>query len=90
VSSSFSRVSIQKTTLSFNITTSKLYKTSLALLKPTQIFSFIITFLKATLKASRKAFFLIFLVLYYAKLLILLLYACFKGKKQPILSSYSR
>jgi hypothetical protein len=34
---------------------------------------FIINFLKATLKASRKASFLIFLVLYYNKLLILLL-----------------
>jgi hypothetical protein len=55
-----------------------------------QIFSFIINFLKAALKASRKASFLIFLVLYCAKLLILLLYACFKGEKQPILSSYSR
>jgi hypothetical protein len=54
------------------------------------MFSFVITFLKATLKASRKASFLIFLVLYCAKLLILLLYACFKGKKQPTLSSYSR
>jgi hypothetical protein len=45
------------------------------------MFFFIITFLKATLKASRKAFFLIYLVLYCAKLLILLLYAYFKGEK---------
>jgi hypothetical protein len=54
------------------------------------MFFFIIAFLKAALKASRKAFFLIFLVLYCAKLLILLLYTCFKGKKQLILSSCSR
>jgi hypothetical protein len=54
------------------------------------MFFFIINFLKATLKASRKAFFLIFLVLYYNKLLILLLYIYFKGKKQLILSSYSK
>jgi hypothetical protein len=54
------------------------------------MFFFVIAFLKAALKASRKASFLIFLVLYCAKLLILLLYACFKGKKQPTLSSCSR
>jgi hypothetical protein len=54
------------------------------------MFSFVIAFLKAALKASRKASFLIFLVLYCAKLLILLLYAYFKGEKQPTLSSYSR
>jgi hypothetical protein len=54
------------------------------------MFSFVINLLKAALKASRKASFLIFLVLYYAKLLILLLYACFKGEKQPTLSSYSK
>jgi hypothetical protein len=54
------------------------------------MFFFIITFLKAALKASRKASFLIFLVLYCAKLLILLLYTCFKGEKQPTLSSCSR
>jgi hypothetical protein len=54
------------------------------------MFSFIIAFLKATLKASRKAFFLIYLVLYSTKLLILLLYTYFKGEKQPILSSYSK
>jgi hypothetical protein len=54
------------------------------------MFSFVIAFLKAALKASRKASFLIFLVLYYNKLLILSLYTCFKGEKQPILSSYSR
>jgi hypothetical protein len=54
------------------------------------MFSFIIAFLKAALKASRKASFLIFLVLYCAKLLILLLYTYFKSKKQPTLSSYSR
>jgi hypothetical protein len=54
------------------------------------MFSFIIAFLKATLKASRKASFLIYLVPYRTKLLILLLYARFKGEKQLILSSYSR
>jgi hypothetical protein len=54
------------------------------------MFSFVIAFLKAALKASRKASFLIFLVLYYAKLLISLLYAYFKGEKQPTLSSCSR
>jgi hypothetical protein len=81
---------VQKTTLSFNSIASRLCRTKLALLKLAQIFPFVINLLKATLKASRKAFFLIYLELYCAKLLILLLYACFQGEKQPTLSSCSR
>jgi hypothetical protein len=54
------------------------------------MFSFVINLLKAALKAGRKASFLIFLVPYYAKLLILSPYARFKGEKQPTSSGCSK
>jgi hypothetical protein len=45
------------TTLSFNSTRSRLYRTNLAPLKLAKILSFVITLLKAILKASRKVVF---------------------------------
>jgi hypothetical protein len=90
VSSSLGGVSVQRTTLSFDSTASGSCRTNPAPLKLTQIFSFVIDFSKAALKAGRKASFLIYLEPYRAKLLILLPYARFKGEKQPTLSGCSR
>jgi hypothetical protein len=58
VSSSSRGVSVQSTTLSFNSTRSRLYKTNLAPPKLAKILSFVIALLKAILKASRKVVFL--------------------------------
>jgi hypothetical protein len=58
VSSSGGGVSVRSTTLSFDSTRSRLYRTNLAPLKLAKILSFVIALLKAILKASRKVVFL--------------------------------
>jgi hypothetical protein len=49
---------VRSTTLSFNSTRSRLYKTNLTPLKLAKILSFVTALLKAILKASRKIVFL--------------------------------
>jgi hypothetical protein len=81
VSSGLGGVSVRRTISSFDSTASRSCGTNPVPLKLTKIFSFVIDFSKAALKAGRKASFLIYLEPYRAKLLILLLYARFKGEK---------
>ena len=77
-------------TLSFNRTASRLYRTSLAPLKPAVIFSAVIDCLKASLKAQRKDSLLTKLMRLHAKAEIQLLYLRFNSAKQLILRSYSK